>query len=153
MTDSKQTMTFMAYEAWQLTLAAIKMAAEKGRCQLRGAVVVLEPSRGDTVFVASINAATTVPVRQSFLVFAEQLARRNYGRAHMLAAGNTIVDEDRKLLAIVARASSYNRGIVSVCMAETDWAVAQMAATYMTAALQMQTDQLQSLDLVTRPPR
>ncbi len=140
MTDSKQTMTVMAGEAWNITLAGIKVAAEKGHCQLRGAVVVLEPSRGDTVFVASINSKTTVPLRHSLLVFTEQLAQRNYGRTYMLAAGTTISDEDHRGLLVTARASNYRGGIIAVCMSENDWPVAQMAAETMAAAMQMQFD-------------
>lgn len=139
MTDSKQTIALMAGEAWDITLAAIKMAAEKGRCQLRGAVVVLEPSRGEAVFVASLNQATEAKLRYSLTIFAEELAQRNFGRTYMLAAGATIPSGDKKML-VIARAASYAGGIIAVCMGENDWPVAQMAASMMAAAMQMQFD-------------
>lgn len=125
--------------AWQITLGAIRSAAQKAHCQYRGAVVVLEPVTGATVFIADINPDTAEESRQSYRRIAEQVA-----------VNSRTTKKPLKLDAvdgIVARVATKDGMMVAVAMSEYDAEYAKAFARTMASMLNVG----QSIILDRRP--
>lgn len=142
--------------AWQITLGAIEKAALMGRCQLRGAVVVLEPEMGRTIFIGDINQGTDAVLQAGFRRVAQQVAGTRWLHQRTGAYETLIPDvmptktnpNPTPNVGVTTQTAMRNRLLVTVCVTNDDHLTAIMAANMMMSAIEMELDVV----LDRRPP-